>query len=59
MGLCVSSWMGGLGGNLISGVFKAVLECAESFLCLFWLEDHTKSGAPRKPMRPVEKDEEC
>ena len=49
----VCSWMGGQRGDLISGIFEAA---PETFLCLYWREDHTER-CPRKRARPEEKDE--
>ena len=51
------SWIGGQGGDLIFGIFEVALAGPETFLCLFWPKDHTKSCAC-KNLRDRKKDEE-
>ena len=52
MGLCVSSWMVGQGGDLISGIFQSMPECPEG-LSLSIVTPH-KGLCPQKPARPEE-----
>ena len=58
MGLCVCSWMGGQGGDLISGIFEAALECPEDLSLSTLKRRPHKYLSPRKPARPEVKDEE-
>ena len=43
----VFSWMGGQGGDLISGIFEAAPECPED-LCFYFSAKTTQRAVPTK-----------
>ena len=56
--VCVCSWMGGQRGDLISGIFEAVLECPEDLSWSTLERRPHRELCLQKPARPGEKNEE-
>ena len=54
--ISVCSWMGGQGGDLISGIFEAVPECPEDFPFSILVQRPHKELGMQKPARLEEKD---